>query len=155
MASEKPVAIIYTEGKTDWKHLKKAQKRLNITLPIIFEESETPLGNQELLNMCQYLSRRKDVGLPGICLFDCDEPKILKKITEKDKLYKNWEGKYFSFQLPIPEHRKGYEDNICIEFYYTDAEIRTKDTTQMEGDYSYLPNLKSALEDTKMKTICS
>lgn len=32
MALEKPLAIIYTEGKTDWKHLKKAQEKLNIDL---------------------------------------------------------------------------------------------------------------------------
>jgi RNA-directed DNA polymerase len=123
----KPLAIIYTEGKTDWKHLKRAQKELNIELPIEFYTSENSLGSSELLKMCHYLSKRIDNDLPAICIFDRDEPHILKKIGGKDKLYKTWENKYFSFALPIPEHRQGYDDNVCIEFYYTDDEIRTKD----------------------------
>ena len=35
MNSDKPQVIIYTEGKTDWKHLKKAKEKLNLDLPIV------------------------------------------------------------------------------------------------------------------------
>ncbi len=127
MALEKPIAMIYTEGKTDWKHLKKAQEKLNIDLPIAFYESEESLGSGELLNLCKYLSRREDNELPGICLFDRDEPHICKKVEGKDRPYKIWDNKYFSFVLPVPEHREGYDENVCIEFYYTDDELRTRD----------------------------
>lgn len=58
--TEKAIAIIYPEGKTDWKHLKKAKEKLKINLNIAFHEDEESLGSQELLNMCQYLSKRPD-----------------------------------------------------------------------------------------------
>lgn len=127
MTSEKFIAIIYTEGKTDWKHLKKAKEKLNIDLPIAFYESEESLGDEELLKMCQYLSKTQNDNRPRIFLFDRDKPKTVEKVKGEDKEYKDWGNNFFSFALPIPDHREGYDKNICIEFYYTNDEIRTKD----------------------------
>lgn len=102
MASEEPLAIIYTEGKTDWKHLKKAQEKLNIDLPIIFDESEESLGASKLLAMCEFLSMQEDDKLPGICIFDTDlDKKTLKKVKEENANYKPWKNKFYSFILSI------------------------------------------------------
>jgi len=43
-------AIIWTEGKTDWKHLKKALEKLRLDLRVSFHETdEKDLGSEVLL----------------------------------------------------------------------------------------------------------
>ncbi len=61
-----------------------------------------------------------------IFVFNRDDESIVKQISDPATGYRNWGNNVFSFAIPIPSHRDGYE-NVCIEFYYSDDEIKTKD----------------------------
>jgi RNA-directed DNA polymerase len=124
--------MIYTEGKTDWKHLKvafAALKKMGLfgQLDVQFLEygDETPMGNGELLKMCQAVSKIPH-ETPQIFIFDRDKPDIVKQVTDTDKTYKIWGNNVFSFAIPVPAHRKDVSD-VCIEFYYQDKDIRRSD----------------------------
>jgi len=120
-------AIIWTEGKTDWKHLKKAIEKLNLDLNISFHEYEDKdMGEATLLKKCETFAETPHTT-PIIFVFDNDNKDIVEKVNGTNKEYKDWGNNVFSFAIPVPSHRKGYE-NICIEMYYTDDEIRAKDS---------------------------
>ena len=92
-----------------------------------FEEYEEDLkmGSAELKNLCQHSSKIAQVR-PIICIFDRDEAKIIKQVSEQNQAYKEWGGNVFSFIIPVPDHRVA-APNISIEFYYTDDEIKRPD----------------------------
>lgn len=125
--------LIKTEGKTDWKHLKAALRALRqnepfVKLKIKFDEfeSDSKKGSPELIKFCEQASQRPSDD-PVICIFDRDEDDIIKlHLFEKDEKYKTWDNKLYSFLIPLPPHRKDLK-YACIELYYSDAEITTKD----------------------------
>lgn len=119
--------LVITEGKTDWKHLKKAKEKLNIDLPIKFQEFTEERGGKETLKMCEHYS--KTPHNPIIFIFDQDDSEIIQVLdskTEKRCHYQSWGNNVFSFYIPKSTHRSQYK-NISIEFYYTDSEIHTID----------------------------
>lgn len=121
-------ALIITEGKTDWKHLKKAQGGLKIGLSIKFDEYESDRGDADILKMCEHFSRIPDHP-KIIFVFDQDNPQIIQELNRRTKgenRYQDWGNNTFSFYIPKPSHRGKY-NNISIEFYYTDDEIHTID----------------------------
>ena len=118
--------LIITEGKSDWKHFKKAREKLNIEEDFSFYEFEGDMGDRQLLKLCEFYSKLKNDKLL-IFIFDRDNPEILKKFAGENNPFKNWGNNVFSFAIPVPTHREGYE-NVSIEFYYTDNEIKTKDS---------------------------
>jgi RNA-directed DNA polymerase len=71
-----------------------------------------------------------------ICIFDRDNPRILRQATEGDQPYKNWGNKTFSFAIPIPSHRQDTSE-ISIELYYTNEEITR---TEANGRRLFLSN---------------
>jgi RNA-directed DNA polymerase len=124
--------MIYTEGKTDWKHLKvafSALKKMGLfgQLDVQFLEygDETPMGDGELLKMCQSGSKMPH-EMPQIFIFDRDKPDIVRQVIDTNKPYKTWGNNVFSFAIPVPAHRVDISD-ICIEFYYQDKDIRRSD----------------------------
>jgi hypothetical protein len=124
---DNPEAIIWTEGKTDWKHLKAALGKLGVGLNISFQEYEDKeMGDRELLRKCKTFAETQQ-AIPLIFVFDNDNDDIVKKATEPTQGHKNWGNNVFSFAIPVPEHRKGCK-NICIEMYYTDMELGTEDS---------------------------
>ena len=136
--------LIMTEGKTDWKHLKAALLRLKADssgyfddLEIEFSEYEEniKMGSADLRNICAHSSKLPQAR-PIICIFDRDEPKIMRSVSVADKPYKEWGNNVFSFIIPVPEHRQG-TPNISIEFYYTDSEIMQAD---QHGRRLFLPD---------------
>ena len=126
--------FIITEGKTDWKHLKAALKRLKsqgmyLGLILEFDEyEERRMNSSELLKICQYASLTMRNRLT-ICIFDRDENPIIKQVLASinPDMYKFWGNSVYSFALPVPEHRSGFDNDLCIEFYYTNDEIKTPD----------------------------
>lgn len=122
--------LIITEGKTDWKHLKKAKEKLAIDdCDVIFleEPSDDKKGRGDnalftlLDNHSQTPRTRKIIGI-----FDRDVPETIKKIEEKEGvkiLYKDFGNNVFAFCIPVPENRKDYE-SISIEFYYPDENLK-------------------------------
>jgi RNA-directed DNA polymerase len=127
-----PIPVIYTEGKTDWKHLKIAfaqlkSKGLFLDLDIKLWEygDETQMGDGELFKMCGAFCKRENEK-PNIFIFDRDKSQIVNDVMEKDKPYKAWGNNVFSFAIPIPTHRVDTKD-VCIELYYPDKDIKRKD----------------------------
>lgn len=133
--------LIITEGSTDWKHIKTAlcvlsskeeYKELFKGLEIDFLEYEPAnsssavslkieMGNEALLPLCESLKK-----IPHerkyIILADRDTPKIIQKLVDNGNDYKKWGNNTFSAILPLPTNRDDTPE-ICIEHYYTDAEI--------------------------------
>ncbi len=125
-------ALIVTEGKTDWKHLKAALAQLQnlghfTDLDIEFREFEDDvnMGSGELLSFCAQ-SCKIPHARKLICVFDRDEPRILKQACDGGKAHRDWGNNVFSFAIPSPDHRQDTL-GISIEFYYKDSEIRRAD----------------------------
>jgi hypothetical protein len=118
--------LIWTEGKTDWKHLKRASQVLNVPFAIQFAEFEESMGGEALLKKCESHAEIYHPELT-IFIFDRDVPSIVSRITDLNKDYKDWGNRVFSIALPIPNHRN-QEDNLCIELMYTDQELSMVDS---------------------------
>lgn len=125
--------IVITEGKTDWKHLKRALKKLKENDDFIsedfkfYEYKELKMNNSELLELCRRISMVENEK-KIIAIFDCDDEKILNAVTEKGSLFKAWGNNVYSFAIPVPRHRES-TPNISIEHYYTDQEIKIEDNS--------------------------
>lgn len=122
-------AIIFTEGKSDWKHLKKATAKLNIQKNLILFEEEKDIGSDDLLKMCEHYSRILQLQ-KMIFVFDRDEKRIIKELdkkTEDGKKFQTWGNNVYSFYLPVPPHRSEKDCDISIEFFYSNEEIVRED----------------------------
>jgi hypothetical protein len=128
---QEPIKVkVWTEGCSDWKHLKAAYKRLKAKnlyprLQIEFQEYEYDMGYDALQKNCQAW-RLVDNPVPILCVFDRDIPNTLRTIVEGEKDYKYLGNRVYSIALPIPSHRTETPD-ICIEFLYQDEAIKTID----------------------------
>jgi hypothetical protein len=119
-------AIIWTEGKTDWQHLKRAFQLLGVGGRIAFAESGSVSGDDQLLKQCRALALAAQPR-PNIFVFDRDKAEIVHNVEDPDRGYKAWGNNVFSLAIPIPTHRRD-QPAVCIEFYYTDDELRTLDS---------------------------
>jgi len=118
---------VTTEGKSDWKHLKAAFNELRKShkfteLMVEFNEYEEDMGDDQLLATCRANSKTPQLK-PTVFIFDRDNPKILRKVTDESKEYKTWSNSVFSLAIPIPQHRQDCT-GISIELYYKDSEIK-------------------------------
>lgn len=124
--------IVFTEGKTDWKHLKAALRRLQskglfrkLDIEFLEFEEEIPAGENELKNICkQYSKSPRDRKI--ICVFDRDILTTVNAVTGKNQEYRAWGNEVYSFAIPEVEHRPDL-DAICLEHYYRDSEIKRPD----------------------------
>ena len=124
--------LVITEGKTDWKHFKSALIKLNEEgkfLDLDFEfleyQDNIEMGDSHLKSLCEQTSKLNN-NRKVICIFDRDNSKIVSAMDGNGTPFKEWGNSVYSFCIPIPSHRNDY-NNISIEFYYTDEEIRTID----------------------------
>ena len=125
-----PIPLIFTEGKSDWKHMKRAISALkNLEqyplLQIDFSEYESDMGEKPLGQQCKVFATAKQER-PTIFVFDRDNPNTVAEMSDDRIGYKDWGNNVFSLVIPIPSHRQD-NPNISIESYYTDEEIRTTD----------------------------
>ncbi len=148
--------LVYTEGKSDWKHIKAAIQRLKelghyTYLNIEFVPLETSMGDTELLKMCNLLSKTPQPKT-AILIFDRDNPSIMKDVASEGEEYKSWGNKVFSFAIPVPTHRQG-NPSISIEFFYTDEELKRQDSN---GRRLFLSNefVPKSGRHKKMDVIC-
>lgn len=125
------VPTVFCEGKTDSLHLQAALNWFKANnefdqLEIHFFQhgKDYNINNQELLKVCQTGWSRTNKNIT-ICLFDRDDTSINNKADEPGMHFKRWKNNVYSVLLPIPPHRDFKE--ICIEHYYTDNDLMTKD----------------------------
>jgi hypothetical protein len=126
--SEKPHII--TEGKTDWKHLEAARRKIAPELAFGYPSSEDTLGDIGLLQMCERLSKFGPQNKNKIiAIFDRDNPATLNKLKEHGDLdgYQTWGKNIYSFAIPFPRERKAYK-HLCIELLYSDIDLTSKDS---------------------------
>lgn len=113
-------ALIITEGKTDWKHLKKAIEKLTIhDLNIKFLEVGDNWGDSKLDMLLENLrlipKKNKIIGI-----FDRDKDEYIKKYELDKHEYKLLGKNVYAFAIPIVED---YGYKISIEHYYKRADL--------------------------------
>lgn len=128
--------LLITEGKTDWKHLKAAQKALGIDdLNIDIYEYEDTMGDETLIELLEQLhiisSHRKIIGM-----FDCDNENICKKTNSNEQAYMELSKNVFVFSIPVV-HEEIYGKYTSIEHYYKEEDLLKKDN---EGRRLFLGN---------------
>jgi RNA-directed DNA polymerase len=128
----KAQVMIFTEGKTDCIHLKAAHRYFQSqgkfsNLVIHFKDDEEDFGDTKLLKFCDSYSKSPvEHNFPAIMLFDNDKPQTLKDANILDNPFHFWGRNVYSVKLPVPPHRE-HSPDICIEFLYTDEEIKRVD----------------------------
>lgn len=122
--------IVLTEGKTDWKHLKKAKIKLKNEDEYDFYECEENMGDIELLKTLKS-SIKINSAHKLIFIFDADNPEIISQVSEDGHNFKSWGNNVYSFVIPKPHIREN-EETISIEHYYPD-EILKKDVKCDDG----------------------
>ena len=148
--------FVFTEGKTDRKHLKAALNHFQKIgqfshLNLEFDESEQDLGWTNLLEKCRNMALAQPLRL-HIYMFDRDVEAAVVAASINTNDYKPWGDTVFSFVIPIPEHRCDTPD-ISIEFFYKDTDLQRRDaggrrifissefnqrtTTHLSEEYTY------------------
>ena len=123
--------LVFTEGQSDWKHLKAAYQRLKESgfldeqFELDFDEQEENRGDTLVLARCEWLTTSTPER-PNIFIFDNDVDETVKKVTDPPKSFKTWGRNVFSFALPLPSHRN--DPRVSIEFYYRDEDLMRKDS---------------------------
>ena len=127
-ALTKPLVI--TEGKTDWKHLKKAlefYKANGEYTDLDFEllEYDRDFGDSKLdgalKHYSQFPNRFKIVGI-----FDCDEANG-KRIHSSGGI-QEYGNDVYGMSIPIPDFRSYNTSGISIEFLYKDTDLKKLDS---------------------------
>lgn len=119
--------LIITEGKTDIKHILKAKEVLGIEdLDFdIIQEDQQPDGDSnlhKLLEQAAHINNKNKI----IGIFDRDIKKTVEEIEKNGQQIKDFGNNVYAFCIPLPESRKGNEqEEISIEFLYDDEEIHT------------------------------
>lgn len=125
LSTTKP--FIYTEGKTDRKHIEAALKNLKAqglfsNLNLEFSENDIVEGaDRRLQELMSYRGHLELHTRPHIFIFDRDRLDILREIKGNEE-FVSWGNGVYSFAIPIPKHREGMQ-RITIEFYYKDEDI--------------------------------
>ena len=144
IAMQSEIALIVTEGSSDWKHMKAAFNALRheeqyaeIFDNLIFEfleyepknsSSESALklemGGSELKSICQShskLHQRRKI----IFISDNDDNSVASVMkSHNGDQFKSWGNNVYSCILPVPVQRNDNPE-ICIEHLYSDEEIKT------------------------------
>ena len=123
--------LIITEGKTDWKHIKSAMRRLDIhDIDLEFWETQNTCGDT---NLAQYLckSSEKNQNRIIIGIFDRDNTSKLKtSFKELNNLetqeYINLGNHVYCFALPTV-NADLYGEHTTIEHYYTRDNLTKND----------------------------
>lgn len=148
--------LIITEGKTDWKHMKKAYEKLLENdeieeINIEFLEYEETLGDSRLLQLFEYISMLNNTN-KIICIFDRDKSDVVKRIVHHGNDYKYNKNNVYSAVIPIPKNREDAPE-ICIEHLYLDEDIKRK----REGKRIYLGyefSRKSGIHNEDSRIFC-
>ena len=122
--------LIFTEGKTDWKHFEKALSTLksngefkDIDIEIFQYDFEN--GDSKLHSYLEVVSktphRYKIIGI-----FDSDEANG-KNISQMSDGIKDFGNNVFAMSIPNPNFRSDMK-GISVEFLYTDNDLKRTDS---------------------------
>lgn len=143
-------SIIITEGKTDWKHLKKALERFknqglytNIDIEFLEYEENIKMGNSSLDSMVEAFKKTAQ-HKKIIFMFDRDNNEIYKKYANDE--FKNHLNNVYSFCIPKIDDTL---DKISIEFYYKEDDLKTLDKNNRRLFLSSEFNQKTAVSKCK------
>ena len=123
--------VVFTEGKSDWKHLRAATdayKRLGKYAGLDFELFDGEVekaGDTGLLEKCKHFSESSQSRV-HIFVFDRDNDSLIKAVHPAGKLFKDWGNQVFSFAIPVPPHRRE-SPQVCIELCYQDNDLKRPD----------------------------
>ena len=140
--------FIFTEGKTDWKHLKTVLKLLQNNneftdidvnfFEYTFENGDSKL-NTYLENICKTPHPNKIIGI-----FDCDEANG-KKYSVLENGIKKFGNNVFSLSIPIPDFRNGM-GGISVEFLYSNDDLKQLDSNNRRiyttDEFNHKPPVK-------------
>lgn len=121
--------LIFTEGKTDWKHIKKALSVFQsqndfMDIDIDIFEYDFDNGDSQLYNYLKTISK-----LPNphkiIGIFDCDEDNG-KKIAKLTDGIQDFGNNVYAMCIPVPPFRDNIKE-ISIEFLYSDDDLKRSD----------------------------
>lgn len=150
--STKPIVI--TEGKTDWKHLKKALNRfksqdLYLDLDIEFLEfgdekkDLIEMGDSQLNSMVEAFKKTAQAK-KTIFMFDRDNDTYTKKYAYEE--FNNHLNNVYSFCIPKIDETL---DKICLEFYYKDEDLKKVDENGRRLFLGFEFNSKTAVSTCK------
>lgn len=120
---------VFCEGESDILHLRHAFQCLKSKYPSLNLMFKLPRigkgdGSSILKSFCETVQNHPQRHLT-ICLFDRDEPNIIREMSGSAVSYKDYGGNVFSLVMPPPDFRKN--DNLCIEFLYQDSDLLRPD----------------------------
>ena len=120
--------IIITEGKTDWKHLKKALERFktqglyaNLDIEFLKYEENIKMGDSSLDAMVEAFKKTSQAR-KTIFMFDRDNEQYIKKYANEE--FNNHQNNVYSFCIPKIDE---ILDKISLEFYYKENDLKTVD----------------------------
>lgn len=121
--------LIITEGKTDWKHFKKAlsyfqsiEEFSDIDVQFLEYEDNIDMGDSHLYSLLKNMAKVKH-NKKVIGLFDCDEGYGKKYANET---FKDFGNNVYAFSIPKPTYRSAHS-GISVELLYEDSDIQKND----------------------------
>lgn len=120
--------LIITEGKTDIKHILKAKEKLGATdLDFdVIQDDNQPDGDSNLYKLLEQAAHIENKNII-IGIFDRDIKKTVENIEKNGQQIKDFGNNVYAFCIPLPESRRmNGEEDISIEFLFSDVEIHTK-----------------------------
>ena len=156
--STKPIVI--TEGKTDWKHLKKALERFKnqglyskLDIEFLEYEDNIKMGDSTLASMVEAFKKTAQ-HKKTIFMFDRDsEDKNIKKYADEE--FNNHSNNVYSFCIPKIDETL---DKISLEFYYKENDLKTLDENSRRlfigNEFYTTANSKCGTYRTEKKDKC-
>lgn len=127
--SEMTTPIIFTEGKTDAALLKLAIKKLSLHQFDNWKIQPIKVGNTqnntELIKFLNSIKTNLDLNQLVIGMFDRDCKIEFNSVDIRTKKFHKIANKIYAFSIPTP-HNRAEENEISIEHYFTDKEIKTE-----------------------------
>jgi predicted ATP-binding protein involved in virulence len=122
--------LIVTEGKTDWKHFKRALQYFqsigeypDMDIAFFEYEDDVEMSDSHLESLLKNMSKvKQDKKIIGV--FDCDEANG-KKYAQQD--FHDFKNNVYALSIPKPVYRSAHS-GISVELLYQDIDIQKLDS---------------------------
>ncbi|MDY6381987.1 MAG: AAA family ATPase [Synergistales bacterium] len=150
--------LIITEGKTDYRHIKKAIEILGRNdIDVDFFQVPDKWGSSKLKEMLESISRIKQQKII-IGIFDRDESEYLSYLDVENQQYKTYgDSNVYAFAIPLVNENI-YGDKISIEHYYAKNILLKEDSVNhrrlfLGSEFYASGNSKDGKYQTKISNI--